>query len=175
MSLCPMEKCVWRGMVSHSERLQKIENYGVYHKNFPEFLKEFPREMWSYKPDADHWSIHEIIFHLLDTEMNSYVRYRTCVAEPGKTITPFDQDKWSRALAYSDRNVEEAVRGLQWVIQMNYELLKSLPEETFANTVTHPERGVQTLDQAVTVYFNHIPHHIEQMRKRHREWKNLKK
>jgi hypothetical protein len=160
--------------LSHSERLQKIENYGVYHKNFRDFLKEFPREMWNYKPDADHWSVHEIILHLLDTEMNAYVRYRICVAEPGKTITPFDQDKWSRELKYQERNVEEAIHGLQWVIQMNYELLKSLPEEAFSRSVIHPERGVQSLDQAVTVYFNHIPHHIEQMRKRLKEWKKLK-
>lgn len=159
--------------MSHTERLQKIENYGVYHKNFPDFLKEFPREMWDYQPDQDHWSIHQIILHLLDTEMNSYVRYRTCIAEPGKTITPFDQDLWAQKLRYKDRDVDEAIRGLQWVIRMNYELLKSLPEGTFSNSIFHPERGVQTLDQALTYYFNHIPHHIEQMRKRHREWKGL--
>ncbi|HUO58002.1 MAG TPA: DinB family protein [bacterium] len=161
--------------MSHSERLQKIENYGVYHKNFSEFLREFPREMWKYKPDADHWCVHEIILHLLDTEMNSYVRYRTCIAEPGKTITTFDQDKWSRALKYTERDVDEAIHNLQGVIKMNYDLLKSLPEETFSQSVLHPERGVQTLDQALDVYFNHIPHHIEQMRKRLREWKKTQK
>jgi len=57
---------------------------------------------------------------------------------------------------------------------MNYELLKSLSEETFAQTVIHPERGNQSLDQALDIYFNHIPHHIEQMRKRLREWRKIK-
>ncbi len=159
--------------INSLERLQRIEAYGVYHKNFTEFLKEFPKEMWKYKPDENHWSIHEILFHLLDTEMNFYIRYRACVAEPNKTLMAFDQEEWARKLNYSQLDAEWAVRGLLWIIQSNYELLKSLPEEAFSRSITHPQKGVMTLDQMVTHYFNHIPHHIEQMRKRHREWKKL--
>ena len=155
--------------------MKKIEEFGSYAVILPEVLREFPREMWPYKPDADHWCVHEIILHLLDTELNFYVRYRACAAEPGKTIMPFDQDKWSRALRYVDKDVDDAIGALRWAIRANHELLKSLPEYVFENTVIHPERGTRTLDQLIEVYFGHIPHHIGQMRKRLGEWKKLQK
>ncbi len=159
--------------MTKEERDSKIEEFGGFAKALPEALKEFPRSMWLYKPDADHWCVQEIIFHLLDTEMNLYVRYRACVAEPGKTVMPFNQDLWAMELRYKDRDVDQAIQGLIWVIQANYDLLRSLPEDDFKKTVTHPERGVQVLDNLLEIYFKHIPHHIGQMRKRLDEWKKL--
>lgn len=157
------------------ERKAKIAEFGGFAQALPQALKEFPRSMWHYKPDPDHWCIQEVIFHLLDAEMNIYLRYRTCVAEPGKTVMAYDQDVWSSKLRYIDRDVDQALVGLSWLIQANHDFLASLPEEDFTKTVTHPERGVLTLDRMVESYFGHIPHHIGQMRKRHNEWRALQK
>ena len=161
--------------MNQEERKAKIAEFGGFALALPQALKEFPRSMWNYKPDPDHWSIQEVIFHLLDTEMNFYIRYRLCIAEPGKTVVPFDQDIWARELRYKDRDVDQALAGLIWAIQANYDLLKSLPDEAFAKTVIHPERGVLTLERIVEYSLGHIPHHIGQMRKRFTEWKALQK
>ncbi len=157
------------------ERIKKIEEFGGFAMALPQVLKEFPRSMWHTKPDPDHWCIQEVIFHLLDTEINLYTRYRAAVAEPGKTIMPFNQDIWASQLRYKDRDVDQALAGLVWVIRANHDFLISLPEEDFAKSVTHPERGVLTLDRMVEAYLGHIPHHIGQMRKRHTEWTGLSK
>jgi hypothetical protein len=157
------------------ERKKKIAEFGGFALALPQALREFPSSMWHYQPDPDHWCIQEVIFHLLDTEMIFYSRYRFCVAEPGKPIIRADQDVWARELRYKDGNVDKALAGLVWAIQANYDLLKSLPDDSFAKTVIHPEKGILTLDQMVEAYMGHIPHHIGQMRKRHNEWKVLQK
>ncbi len=161
--------------MTREERKEKIEEYGGFALALPQALKEFPRSMWHYKPDPDHWCIQEVIFHLLDTEIHLYLRYRTAVAEPGKTVTAFDQDIWSSQLRYKDRDVDLALAGLAWVIQANRDFLLSLEEEEFSKTVTHSERGGLTLEKMVEAYMDHIPHHIGQMHKRHNEWKSLQK
>jgi uncharacterized damage-inducible protein DinB len=157
------------------ERKEKIDEFGGFALALPQALKEFPRSMWHTKPDPEHWSIQEIIFHLLDTEMNFYIRYRFCVAEPGKAVVPFNQDVWALKLRYKDRDVDQALAGLIWAIQANHDFLASLHDEDFAKTVTHPERGVLTLERILEYALGHIPHHIGQMRKRHNEWKALQK
>jgi hypothetical protein len=35
------------------------------------FLRDFPKEMWQWKPAPDKWSIHEVIMHIADSEANS--------------------------------------------------------------------------------------------------------
>jgi hypothetical protein len=161
--------------MTSEERKAKIDELGGFALALPQALKEFPRSMWHYKPDPDHWCIQEVIFHLLDTEINFYIRYRACLAEPGKAIMPFDQDVWARELRYKDGDVDQALAGLVWALQANYGLLKNLTEEAFLKTVTHPERGVLTLERILEYSLGHIPHHIGQIRKRYTEWKALQK
>jgi uncharacterized damage-inducible protein DinB len=86
---------------------------------------------------------------------------------------PFDQDAWAMKLRYKDRDVDQALAGLAWAIQANHDLLASLEEEEFSKTITHPERGILTLERVLEYSIDHIPHHIGQMRKRFNEWKAL--
>lgn len=57
-----------------SERHSKIIAYGQAYELLSAALKQFPREMWQYKPGPERWSIHEIMVHLADSEANSYIR-----------------------------------------------------------------------------------------------------
>ncbi len=159
--------------MKYSERVEKIKEYGNVARDLPEILVKFPRTMWNYKPDPGRWCVHEILFHLLDTEANLYVRYRAALAEPGKTIMPFDQDRWSKELDYKGKDVEFAIDGLRWMIRANTDLLLAQPEKAFERDITHPERGSLTLDRMLETYLGHIPHHIGQMNKRLTEWKAL--
>ena len=43
-------------------------------------LKKLSTDQINFKPDKNKWSIHEIITHLADTEIQSHVRARTILA-----------------------------------------------------------------------------------------------
>ena len=46
--------------MTNEERAQKINSYGKAYETLVEALKQFPKEMWQFKP-SDGWSIHEIV------------------------------------------------------------------------------------------------------------------
>ncbi len=160
--------------MTSAERKQKIEAYGNAHKELSDVLKQFPQEVWNYKSSPDRWSIKEILVHLADSEANAFVRCRRLIAEPGKPVTVWDQNVWAKSLNYSNQNPEDALELLKWQRRTTYNILKTLPESTWSNTVTHPEHphhGEYTLDKWLDIYSRHVQSHINQMQKNYQEWK----
>ena len=145
------------------ERNQKIQLYGDAYIKLIDALSQFPREMWKYRPAPDRWSIHEIVIHILDSEVNSYIRCRKCIAEPGSAVTAYDGDRWAVALNYHEQNLEDALDLFNWLRGRTYRLLLALPDEVWSHTIEHPENGTMTLDDWLDVYARHIPEHVEQM------------
>ena len=91
------------------QRRQKIESYGGAYDLLSAALEKFPRQMWQYKPGPGRWSIHQILLHIVDSEANSYVRCRCFLAEPGKTIMAYDENRWAEKLHYHDQRTQEAL------------------------------------------------------------------
>jgi transposase len=63
-----------------AERREMIADYGAAGDRLADASMQFPKEMWTYKPGPDRWSIHEILVHIADSEVNSYVRCRRFIA-----------------------------------------------------------------------------------------------
>jgi len=156
--------------MNHSERLAKIESYGKAHEVLVEALKQFPKEMWHYKPTPERWSIHETVIHITDSEANSFVRGRRFIAEPGKEVLGYDESGWAVALDYAKRDADETLELFKWLRQSSYNLIRTQPEAVWANTVNHSENGVMTMDDWLDVYDRHVPEHIEQMREVYKDW-----
>lgn len=152
------------------ERTRQIESYGNAYAQLVDALRQFPKEMWHFKPSPDRWSVHEIVVHIADSEANSYVRCRRFIAEPGKTVMAYDENVWAESLRYHDQSTDEALELFKWLHLRSCNLIKSLPESVWSNTVYHPENGTMTLDDWLGVYERHIPEHIQQMQAIHEAW-----
>ena len=152
-------------------RREKIEWYGRAYDLLAEALKAFPREMWQFRPAPDRWTIHEIVVHLADSEANSFARCRKFIAEPGATVMAYDEMQWARALRYHAQSPEEALELFKWLRRTSYQLIQSLPDAVWANTINHPENGTMTMDDWLDVYARHIPEHLQQMRENYADWK----
>jgi hypothetical protein len=135
-----------------------------------EALTQFPHETWQFKPSPTDWSIHEIAVHIADSEANSFVRCRRLIAEPGSTVMGYDQDVWAVKLDYHGQSVEDALELFKWLRLTSYKLIKTLPADTWANTVEHSENGTITMDDWLVTYERHIPDHIEQMKGNYQAW-----
>jgi uncharacterized damage-inducible protein DinB len=158
-----------------AERKQKIESYGQAPELLEEALKQFPKEMWQFKPAADRWSIHEILVHLADAEVNGYIRARRFVAEPGQSVMAYDQDVWARKLNYHDQSADDALQIFCLLRKSTYNLLRALPDAAWTHTIQHPEYGTMTFDRWLELYERHTPNHIAQMQKNFDAWKVTQK
>lgn len=153
------------------ERRAKIESYGQAYDDLLAALKEFPREMWQWKPAPDRWSVHEILVHLADSETNAYVRVRRMIAEPGGSVMAYDQEKWATNLNYHAQNPDHAVEQLKWIRRTTYDLLRQQPDAVWSHTGAHPEHPTYSMERWLEIYAGHLPGHINQMRKNYDAWK----
>src|SRR5450759_2538123 len=133
-------------------------------------MESFPKEMWAFKPGSDSWSIHEIVVHLGDTEVQSHVRLRTTIAEPSTTIPYYDEYRWSQALEYSNQSVPVSLQLISLMRECNYSLLTSIEDSLWLNSCVHAVRGPETLETLVRGYTTHMGQHIAQMQRCRDAW-----
>jgi DinB superfamily len=111
-----------------------------------------------YRPGG--WSIRQVVHHLPDSHMNSYVRVRLALTEDCPTIKPYAEDRWAE-LADATRGPVDLSLSLlaalhaRWVI-----LFRSLGDSEFARTMHHPEHGDVRLDWLLAMYAWHGRHHL---------------
>lgn len=155
-----------------AERQAQIERYGQAAAELDAVLSELPRGMWQWRPAPDQWTVHEIAVHITDSEVNSYVRARRLIAEPGTTLAGYDEMAWAKQLNYHAQSVEAAVELFRVLRRSTYELMRALPGEVWAHTGVHSESGPLTLDDWLLTYARHVSDHAAQMRAVYRAWEN---
>ena len=158
-----------------TERNQLIESYGQAYQLLTNAITKYPQEMWQWKPAPEKWSIHEVIIHITDSEVNSYVRCRRFIAEPGSGVYGYDENKWARALGYHHQSVDEALELFKLLRRSSYLLIKDLPDQIWQTaTVQHSESGLVHFEEWLKTYEEHIPVHIRQMERNYQAWLALK-
>jgi hypothetical protein len=157
------------------DRSAKIESYGNAHDYLLTAIEKFPREMWQYRPAADEWTIHEIIVHITDSEVNSYVRCRRFLAEPGQPLMVYDEMGWARALDYHSQSTDDALALFKWLRKMSYDLIKGIEDESvWSKECFHPESGLMTMDAWLDTYERHVREHVAQMEGVYVRWRWLR-
>ena len=151
-------------------REHKLGSYGNAAFELDAALKRFPREMWHFRDEHGCWSIHEHIVHITDSEVNSYIRCRRLIAEPGLDLMAYDENRWAAALDYHSVETEGAVELFRILRRQTYELVRNLPEYAWSNTCYHPENGDMTLDDWLEVYERHVAEHVDYMQQNYHEW-----
>jgi uncharacterized damage-inducible protein DinB len=110
-----------------------------------------------YRPGG--WTVRQVVHHLSDSHMNSYVRFKLALTENEPTIKPYDEALWAK-LEDSKAPVEPSLLLLEnlhkrWVV-----LLSSLARSDWQRKFRHPERGTMTLDENLQLYAWHGRHHV---------------
>ncbi|HSF34027.1 MAG TPA: bacillithiol transferase BstA [Candidatus Tectomicrobia bacterium] len=111
-----------------------------------------------YRPGG--WTVRQLVHHLPDSHLNSYIRFRLALTEDQPTIKPYYEDRWAELEDARHGPIDLSLALLEalhhrWVL-----LLRSLKAQDFARTFMHPELGVVSLDQNVGIYAWHGRHHV---------------
>ena len=162
------------GHLDKTERQRKIESYGNAYQRLVEAIRQFPVEMWQFRPSPDRWTIHETVVHITDSEANSFIRCRKAIAEPGSAVMGYNEPVWAKALDYHTQSTDDALELFKCLRRASYNLIKELPDAIWSHTIEHSENGIMTLDDWLGVYEEHIPTHIEQMRQVYLDWAKTK-
>ncbi len=124
--------------------------------------------------ESGKWSVRQIVCHLADTEAVCAMRFRQVIAEDNPSLPATQQDAWATSLDYDKRKLTQVVEVVRILRAYNYELLASLPEETFNRTGTHSERGRITLRDLLRIYAEHLENHVRQLQAARAAYKEFK-
>ncbi|MFP6583881.1 MAG: bacillithiol transferase BstA [Candidatus Hydrogenedentota bacterium] len=111
-----------------------------------------------YRPQG--WTIRQVIHHLADSHMNSYIRFKLALTEDAPTIRPYEEALWAELPEARDGDPAISLDLLvalhrRWVIVLN-----TMGEKELARTLSHHELGPLRLDQNVGLYAWHGNHHL---------------
>src|SRR4051794_22667598 len=101
-------------------------------KNFDEFSNEFLLDVYTKGPERlqiavaelnedeltvfpfkDKWSIKEIAFHILDSELVGSIRFRQTITQSDTLFPFYNQDIWTKELEYQQRDIYELREALE--------------------------------------------------------------
>jgi DinB superfamily len=110
-----------------------------------------------YRPGG--WTVRQVVHHIPDSHMNSFVRYKLALTENEPTIKPYNEARWAE-LADSRAPIEPSLLLLENLHKRWVMLLRSLGPSDWQRKFRHPERGVMTLEETLQAYAWHGRHHV---------------
>ncbi len=115
-----------------------------------------------YRPGG--WTLRQVVHHLADSHLNSYVRFRLALTESEPTIKPYDEKLWAELGDARRAPVEISLTLIESLHQRWVLLLRSLATAELVRAYRHPELGVVRLEQNLALYAWHGAHHVAQIR-----------
>ena len=111
-----------------------------------------------------NWSVRQIVHHLADSHVNSYVRFKWALTEDVPTIKAYDEGRWAEIDDSRSGDVRPPLALLRGLHARWVQLLRSMSDEQFARCFIHPETGQSvSLDAALCYYAWHCRHHTAQI------------
>jgi uncharacterized damage-inducible protein DinB len=134
-----------------------------------------PEDELRFRPGPEHWSIHENVVHVADTELVGATRMRYVIAQPGSTLVSFDQDQWARVLDYGSLSMNDALALLRAVRATTVEILRLAPTDAWEQVGVNTEAGPQTLEWLVEHFADHVHYHLRTIGKRRSQYAQTKR
>lgn len=111
-----------------------------------------------YRPGG--WTARQVVHHLPDSHLNSYIRFKLALTEEEPTIKSYYEDRWAELEDARHAPIDISLALLESLHRRWVLLLRSLTAKDFARAFLHPELGVMSLDKNVSLYAWHGRHHV---------------
>jgi uncharacterized damage-inducible protein DinB len=111
-----------------------------------------------YRPGG--WTVRQVVHHLPDSHLNSYVRFKLAVTEDEPKIKGYDEAAWAELADAKSASVETSLSLLSALHERWVTFLRSLGPEECARGFHHSELGRMRVDQNMALYAWHGRHHV---------------
>lgn len=115
-----------------------------------------------YRPEG--WTVCQVVHHLADSHMNSYIRCKLALTEDSPIIKPYFEERWAELPDGKNAAIDSSLQLLEGLHIRWVALLKSLNDQDLTKTFVHPEHGKTiNLSEVVALYAHHGRHHLAQI------------
>ena len=160
----PVGKFTYDRPYSEAERTALIAEIEAAPAEFRRACNELPANglELSYRPGG--WTARQVIHHVPESHMHSYLRFKFAMTEAEPTIKPYDEATWAEQPDVAATDPEISLALLEALHKRWVAFLRMLKPEDWQRTFRHPELGVVTLDRTLGLYAWHGRHHIGHLR-----------
>ncbi len=159
----PLGACEWPPEVSAEEKRRNLRDIAELPAKLREAVAGLAQQHLDIPYREGGWTIRQIVHHIPDSHMNSYVRFKLALTEDQPTIKPYDERLWAEIPEARTAPIElslsmaDALHG-RWSLMFD-----NMTEADFERTIVHPEIGVLKLKSMVAGYGWHCRHHVAQI------------
>lgn len=111
-----------------------------------------------YRPGG--WTVRQVVHHVPDSHLNSYVRFKLALTEHAPTIKPYAEDRWAELADTKSTPIEVSLTMLDSLHDRWVRLLRSLTPEDWKRSFRHPDLGLMDLEKTLALYSWHGRHHV---------------
>jgi len=112
-----------------------------------------------YRPEG--WTLRQVVHHVPDSHLNSYVRFKWTLTEETPTIKAYYEDRWAELEDARSGEIEMSLALLDAVHVRWVEMLRGMAASDWARELRHPEQGtLLSLDWMLQLYAWHCRHHV---------------
>jgi hypothetical protein len=111
-----------------------------------------------YRPGG--WTVRQLVHHVPDSHINSYVRYRLALTEDEPVIKPYQEQLWAELADARALPVEPSLVLLESLHARWVPLLRSLSPSEWKRNFRHPDLGLVSLEKNAALYAWHGRHHV---------------
>src|ERR1700682_6409373 len=98
------------------------------------------------------WTLRQVVHHVPDSHLNSYVRFKLALTEENPTIRPYDEASWA---ALHDSRTTPLATSLSLLASLHdrwLHLPRGMSDAHSRGTLDHPDNGKMTLDAMLSLY-----------------------
>ena len=156
----PIGKFTFDGSITEKQRNQLIDDI----EQAPAKLRAAVTGLSPQQLDTPHrpdgWTVRQVVHHLPDSHMNSYMRFKWALTEDQPTIKPYYEDRWAELEEARSAPIEISLALLESLHKRWVLVLRSIKPEDWKRAFRHPELGLMGLEKNLALYAWHGKHHV---------------
>lgn len=147
--------------VSNTKRSKWIKTI----KRFPKKLKAEVKSLSKSQLDTPYrpggWTVRQLVHHIADSHVNSYVRFRWTLTEQLPKIKTYNQNLWAELPDARSAKIDLSVNIITAIHARWVALLEEMNPEHFERELYHPEMDKNlSLNFMLSLYAWHCDHHL---------------
>jgi hypothetical protein len=152
------------------DKRQMLETYSNGVNRLSETMQDLTADMLGYRPNIkDAWTIKEHVIHLVDSEINGFIRLKSIIAQPKTTCYVMDEDAWTSNIRRKNEDLKKYLSVFKLIREMVFDLLVDEDEENWnKDYFIRPYRGEivnVTIEKCLEIYINHLNFHLDHIQR----------
>ena len=107
------------------------------------------------------WTIRQVVHHMADSHLNSYIRFKLALTEDVPAIRPYFEDRWAELPEAKTGAIELSLPLLEALHKQWTAMLNNLAPQQLKLRLYHPESKMEmTVEYLMGLYAWHSEHHL---------------